>query len=83
MGHLQAQKERQENTDQMFDPIKDTIDLLKAYGQEMPPEVYTQLEELPEKWSNTKKSSALIRQALAPLQNHEVIHFIFGVQALF
>ena len=35
-------------------------------------QVYQQLEELPEKWANTKKISATVRQGLAPLQNHEV-----------
>ena len=44
MHHLLAIKDRQLNTDGMFEPLKQTIELLKAYGQEMPDEVYQQLE---------------------------------------
>ncbi|MGH0123010.1 UNVERIFIED_CONTAM: hypothetical protein FKN15_017133 [Acipenser sinensis] len=45
MGHLMAVKERQNNTDEMFEPLKQTIELLKTYEQELPEEVYQQLEE--------------------------------------
>ena len=44
MGHLMAVKERQTNTDKMFEPLKHTIELLKTYEQELPEEVYKQLE---------------------------------------
>ena len=36
MGHLLAVKERQEETDTMFEPLKQTIELLKSYGQPLP-----------------------------------------------
>ena len=42
--HLQAVKNRLAATDEMFEPLKQTIELLKVYGQEMPDKVYTQLE---------------------------------------
>ena len=44
MHHLLAMKDRQPKTDGMFEPLKQTIELLKTYGQEMPDEVYQQLE---------------------------------------
>lgn len=44
MGHLMAVKDRQTVTDEMFEPLKHTIELLKTYGQEMPEEVHTQLQ---------------------------------------
>lgn len=44
MGHLLAVKERQNNTDAMFEPLKQTIALLKVYEQELPDVVYKQLE---------------------------------------
>lgn len=44
MGHLLAVKERQNNTDAMFEPLKQTITLLKVYEQELPDVVYKQLE---------------------------------------
>uniref|UniRef100_A0A8D1DBX7 Dynein axonemal heavy chain 9 n=1 Tax=Sus scrofa TaxID=9823 RepID=A0A8D1DBX7_PIG len=72
MGHLMALKERQSSTDEMFEPLKQTIELLKTYDQELPETVFKQLEELPEKWSNIKKMAVTVRQQVAPLQANEV-----------
>ncbi|KAM5310557.1 dynein axonemal heavy chain 9 isoform 2-T2 [Glossophaga mutica] len=72
MKHLMALKERQSSTDEMFEPLKQTIELLKTYGQELPETVFKQLEELPEKWSNMKKLAITVRQHVAPLQANEV-----------
>ena len=44
MGHLMAVKDRQSTTDEMFEPLKQTIELLKTYDQEMPEEVHMQLQ---------------------------------------
>ena len=44
MGNLFAVKDRQAATDEMFDPLKQTIELLKTYDQEMPEEVHQQLQ---------------------------------------
>ena len=44
MGHLFAVRERQQTTDEMFEPLKQTIELLKTYDQEMPDEVHVQLQ---------------------------------------
>ncbi|XP_054565087.1 dynein axonemal heavy chain 9 [Eptesicus fuscus] len=72
MGHLMALKERQSSTDEMFEPLKQTIELLKTYEQELPETVFKQLEELPEKWNNIKKLAVTVRQHVAPLQASEV-----------
>ncbi|GAB1599188.1 dynein beta chain, ciliary [Argonauta hians] len=72
MGNLGAVRERQAATDEMFEPLKQTIELLKTYNQEMPEEVHTQLEELPERWNNTKKIAITVKQQVAPLQASEV-----------
>nr|XP_003818154.3 dynein axonemal heavy chain 9 isoform X2 [Pan paniscus] len=72
MGHLMAVKERQSNTDEMFEPLKQTIELLKTYEQELPETVFKQLEELPEKWNNIKKVAITVKQQVAPLQANEV-----------
>ncbi|XP_063077561.1 dynein axonemal heavy chain 9-like [Engraulis encrasicolus] len=72
MGHLLAVRERQSTTDQMFEPLQQTIDLLKTYEQEMPDVVYKQLEELPERWANLKKQAVVVKQHVAPLQANEV-----------
>lgn len=44
MGHLIAVKDRQPNTDNMFEPLKQTIELLATYDQEMSETVHQQLE---------------------------------------
>ena len=44
MGHLMAVKDRQANTDKMFEPLKETIELLQSYDQVMSDEVHQQLE---------------------------------------
>ncbi|XP_045680245.1 dynein axonemal heavy chain 9 isoform X1 [Phyllostomus hastatus] len=72
MEHLMALKERQSSTDEMFEPLKQSIELLKIYRQELPETVFKQLEELPEKWSNIKKLAITVRQHVAPLQANEV-----------
>ncbi|NXX93579.1 DYH9 protein, partial [Centropus bengalensis] len=72
MGHLQAVKERQGVTDAMFEPLKQTIELLRTYEQQLPEEVYKQLEELPEKWNNVKKLAVAVKQHVAPLQANEM-----------
>lgn len=72
MGHLMAVKDRQPTTDNMFEPLKQTLELLKSFQQEMPDEVYDQLQELPEKWNNLKKKATIVKQNVAPLQANEV-----------
>ena len=44
MCHLIAIKDRQETTDIMFEPLKQTIELLSTYSQEMSEEVHQLLE---------------------------------------
>lgn len=44
MGHLMKVKERQVATDSMFEPLKQTIELLRTYGEEMPEETYLKLQ---------------------------------------
>lgn len=44
MHHLLAVKDRQPTTDGMFEPLNETIELLKTYQEEMPEQVYQQLE---------------------------------------
>ncbi|KAL8567586.1 hypothetical protein ACOMHN_054399 [Nucella lapillus] len=74
MSHLNRVRERMMATDQMFDPLKQTIQLLFTYGQEMPDEVHQQLAILPEQWANTKKLSITVKQHVAPLQANEVMN---------
>ncbi|XP_034410206.1 dynein heavy chain 11, axonemal [Cyclopterus lumpus] len=73
MSHLLAIRDRQAATDKMFEPFRETIILLEQYGVTIPDQVYSQLEELPEKWSGAKKLALKVRHEVAPMQNAEVI----------
>ena len=44
MGHLLAVKDRQASTDNMFEPLKETIELLQSYDPVMSDAVHQQLE---------------------------------------
>nr|XP_033816070.1 dynein heavy chain 17, axonemal isoform X1 [Geotrypetes seraphini] len=72
MGHLINMKERQTATDNMFEPLEQTIELLKTYDLEMPEEVHMKLHDLPEQWNHTKKIAFQVKQSVAPLQANEV-----------
>uniref|UniRef100_A0A3B5KZ59 Dynein, axonemal, heavy chain 9 n=1 Tax=Xiphophorus couchianus TaxID=32473 RepID=A0A3B5KZ59_9TELE len=73
MSHLLAVKDRQTSTDTMFEPLQQTIAVLKIYEQDLPEVVYKHLTELPEKWLNLKKQVVLVKQQVAPLQAIEVV----------
>ena len=44
MGNLGDVRERTVQYDGMFEPLKNKIELLKTYGQEVPDEVYEKLQ---------------------------------------
>lgn len=44
MGHLYEVRKRQEQYDNMFKPLTDTINLLKIYDVQMPEDVYTLIQ---------------------------------------
>lgn len=73
MAYLMHVKERALTTDDMFEPMKETIELLKYYDMDIPEEVNVLLQELPEQWCNTKKIALTVKQQVAPLQANEVV----------
>lgn len=72
MGYLFKVKERQVETDNMFQPLKEIMDLLFEYGMEFPEEVHVQLQEIPDRWQQCKKVAATTKQNVAPLQALQV-----------
>lgn len=73
MAYLMQVKERAANTDEMFEPMQETIQLLKYYDMDIPEEVNVLLQELPEQWANTKKIATTVKQQVSPLQATEVV----------
>ncbi|NXE69982.1 DYH17 protein, partial [Calcarius ornatus] len=71
MAHLAKVRERQEATDAMFEPLKETVALLKTYGDKMPEDIHLLLQKLPESWDNNKKLCLRVAESAAPLQAAE------------
>ncbi|NXU45124.1 DYH17 protein, partial [Drymodes brunneopygia] len=56
----------------MFEPLKETVALLKTYGDKMPEEIHLQLQDkLPERWENNKRLCLRVAENAAPLQAAE------------
>ncbi|XP_076855598.1 dynein axonemal heavy chain 17-like [Brachyhypopomus gauderio] len=72
IGYLLSVKDRQVSTDTMFSPLKETVEFLKEYGEELPDEVHAQLQDLPEHWNNVKKTALQVKQNVGPLHANEV-----------
>jgi dynein heavy chain, axonemal len=65
-------KEREVETDNMFEPLKEVVALLKTYNEDFNEAVYNQFVELPDKWLGVKKTALQVRQAIAPIQAYQV-----------
>ncbi|XP_060520898.1 dynein beta chain, ciliary-like [Cylas formicarius] len=72
MSYLFKVKERQHETDNMFEPLKQIMDLLKEYDVEFPEDIIVQLQEIPDRWIQCKKVAATTKQTVAPLQALQV-----------
>ncbi|XP_061574307.1 dynein axonemal heavy chain 11 [Cololabis saira] len=73
MSHLMAVRDKESGTDEMFEPLRDAIILLERNGMTIPQQFYCQMEELPEKWNETKKMALAVRHEVAPMQSAEVM----------
>ena len=71
MQYLKLVKEKEGNTDHMFQPMQEVIDLLRNYSVPIPDECIVQLKELPEKWLNTKRLAVTAKQQVVPLMGME------------
>ena len=68
MAHVRDVRNREERTNNLFVPLKDTIQLLKKFGVLMPDETLETLEMIPFSWEDTKKITLNAREGLGPLQ---------------
>ncbi|KAI5643131.1 dynein heavy chain and region d6 of dynein motor domain-containing protein [Phthorimaea operculella] len=66
LGEVRAKVDA--NTDQMFEPLRDIMYMLKEFGVDFPEETYDQLDTLPEKWRNLVKLATVMKNNVAPLQ---------------
>lgn len=59
-------------TDNMFEPLKEIVNLLSEYNVEFEDKVHNQFAELPELWMRLKKTGLQTRQDIAPIQEYQV-----------
>eukprot|EP00762_Andalucia_godoyi_P002900 ANDGO_04168.mRNA.1 Dynein beta chain len=72
MDLLYQVRSRNDEFDGLFDPLKDTVALLRKYNRSIDDEILAKLEILPESWSSCKKLCVAVKEKLAPLQVEEV-----------
>lgn len=64
--------ERSEQTDKMFDPLREIVDMLKSYDVEFEDFVEDQFAQLPESWITLKKLALIVKRNIAPVQAYQV-----------
>lgn len=65
-------KNQEISTDNMFEPLKEIVNLLSEYNVEFEDKVHNQFAELPELWMRLKKTALQTRQDIAPIQEYQV-----------
>eukprot|EP00891_Asterochloris_glomerata_P002883 jgi/Astpho2/2883/Aster-01037 len=73
MSCMRDMRKRETRTDNMFEPLRDTVALLAKFGITMSEIVLKQLEDGPLQWKGLKKKVFQRREQLAPLQQAEAI----------
>eukprot|EP00741_Cyanophora_paradoxa_P016051 tig00000042_g15496.t1 len=71
MGYLRDVRVRTEEYDEMFEPLRQTVALLRKYDTHLPEQILHALDDAPVMWNNTKKLTYHVKEQLQPLQNAE------------
>lgn len=64
--------DRERQTDNMFEPLKEIVDLLSSYDMSFEERVNNQFAELPENWITLKKLAIFVRVSIASVQAYQV-----------
>ncbi|XP_076625371.1 dynein beta chain, ciliary [Colletes latitarsis] len=70
--YLKEIRDRQFEIEDMFDPIKKTVELLQHYQVTLSPKIFDWLTELPDRWETLKKVAAQIKQVVQPLMTRQI-----------
>ena len=73
MSCMRDVRKRTDRTDSMFEPLKETVTLLHAFGIQLNDSVLKQLENAEFKWKGLKKKMLNRREQLAALQQAEAV----------
>jgi dynein heavy chain len=69
MTYIRDVRRRTHEIDNMWGPLKATVELLRKYGIVVPEATIELIESAPLKWESAKKATVHAREALAPLQS--------------
>lgn len=72
MKTLQEIKTNQLMIDQMFEPMKQIIQMLQRQGKTLNPDILNLFDVLPKQWQDVKGISMGAKEKLAPLQTAEL-----------
>ncbi|KOC63491.1 Dynein beta chain, ciliary [Habropoda laboriosa] len=70
--YLKEVRDRQFEIEDMFDPIKKTIELLQQYNVSLDQKIFDWLLELPVSWETLKKVAAQVKQIVQPLMTRQI-----------
>ncbi|XP_054007046.1 dynein beta chain, ciliary-like [Hylaeus anthracinus] len=70
--YLKEIRDRHFEIEDMFDPIKKTVELLQHYQVTLSPKIFEWLTELPDRWETLKKVAAQIKQVVQPLMTRQI-----------
>ncbi|XP_017887523.2 dynein beta chain, ciliary-like [Ceratina calcarata] len=70
--YLKEVRDRQFEIEDMFDPIKKTIELLQNYDVVLEDKIFEWLQELPVSWETLKKVAAQVKQVVQPLMTRQI-----------
>jgi dynein heavy chain len=71
MDNLTKIRKREQETDSMFEPLRQTCTLLRKYGITIEEQVVANLESAPEKWNALKKKAVLTKEEHSQAQTQE------------
>jgi dynein heavy chain len=64
--------ERERQTDEMFEPLKEIVEMLKNYEVSFEDRISDQFAELPEKWITLKKLGVFVKTNISSVQAYQV-----------
>ena len=71
MWHLQNMKQANDEVDDLFEPLRGMVSLLRKYHIPVADETVSKLEKAPFEWEDTKKLGFFAKEGLVPLQSKQ------------
>ena len=72
MWHLHSMKQANDEVDELFEPLRGMVSLLRKYHISVADEMVSKLEKAPFEWEDTKKLGFSAKEGLLPLQSKQV-----------